>query len=162
MHRIKHLCYLRQAFPMLKTRSSCLATFFVYHDSNTSFQFCDVDFQPLPFREKALNIEYSFWLIIAASSNYQLIQSNSRDSITLKTVITQECQACNISLKRGEQFEGPSVLMRSDANSIAETHAMRIDVKLSTAIDHLLKAFTSPAELSEFRQLETSEGETCF
>ena len=62
-----------QAFPMLKTRSSCLATLFVYHDSNTAFKYCDVDFQPLPVQEKAINIGYSRWLILAASSNYQLI-----------------------------------------------------------------------------------------
>ena len=122
---------------MLKTRSSCLATLFFYHNSNTAFQFCDIDFQPLPFQEKAINIEYNLWLILAASCNYQLIQLNSRESITLNSVINQENQACNISLKCGEQIEDPNVLMRSNANSIAELLAMRIEVKLPTAIDHL-------------------------
>ena len=43
-------------------------------------------------------------------------------------------------LKCGEQVEGPNVLMRSDAKSCAEMTALRIDVKLPTAIDHLFKA----------------------
>ena len=125
---------------MLKTRSSRPTKFIVYHDSIIAFQFCDVDFKPLPFQEQAINIEFNLWLILSASCNYQLIQLNSRDSITLNSVIIQESQACNISLKYGEHFEGPNVLMRSDANSIAELLAMRIDVKLPTAIDHLFEA----------------------
>ena len=43
-------------------------------------------------------------------------------------------------LKCGEQIEGPNVLMRSDAKSCSEMPALRIDVKLPTAIDHLFKA----------------------
>ena len=129
-----------QAFSMLKTRSSCLATLFVYHDSNTAFKYCGVDFQPLPVQEKAISIGYSRWLILAASSNYQLIKSNHSDSNPLNSIIFQGCKACIISLNCGEQVEGPNVLMRSDAKSCAEMPALRIDVKLPTAIDHLFKA----------------------
>ena len=129
-----------QAFPMLKTRSSCLASLFVYHDSNTAFQYCDVDFQPLPVQEKAINIGYSRWLILAVSSNYQLIKSNHSDSNPLNSVIIQGRKAWIISLICGEQVEGPNVLMRKDAKSCAEMTALRIDVKLPTAIDHLFKS----------------------
>ena len=44
-----------------------------------------------------------------------------------------------MSLKCGEQVDGPNVLMRSDEKSCAEMPASRIDVKLPTAIDHLFK-----------------------
>ena len=125
---------------MLKKGSSCLATLFVYHDSNTAFQYCDIDFQALPVQEKAINIGYSRWLMLAASSNYQLIKSNHSDSNPLNSIIFQGCKACSISLKCGEQVEGPSFLMKSDAKSCANMPSLRIDVKPPAAIDHLFKA----------------------
>ena len=148
-----------QAFPMLKTRSNCLATLFVYHDSNIAFKYCDVDIQPLPVQEKAINIGYSRWLILAASSNYQLIKTDHSDSNPLNSFIFQGCKACIISLKCGEQVEGPNVLMGSDAKSCAEMPALRIDVKLPTAIDHLFKALPPLRHLVNYENSKPAKEE---
>ena len=131
---------MRSSVSHVENKKQLSATIFVYHDSNTAFQYCDVDFQPLPVQEKAINIGYNHWLILAASSNYQLIKSNYSESNPLNSIIIQGCKACIISLKYGEKVEGPNVLMRSDAKSCAEMPALRIDVKLPRAIDHIFKA----------------------
>ena len=68
-----------RAFPILKKRSSFLASLFVYHDSNTAFQYYNFDFEPLPLpvQKKAINIGHSPWLKLAASSNYQPLCQNT-------------------------------------------------------------------------------------
>ena len=159
MHRIERLCYLRFSVPHVETRSRCLATLLAYHDYNTDFQYCHVDFQHAPVQEKAINIGYSRWLLLAASSNYQQFKSNQNNSSPLNSIIIQKCQACVISLKCGEQFEGPKDLMRSDAKSCTEIPAISFYLRLPTPIDHLFEALPTLQNLVNFNNSKPAKEE---
>ena len=72
----------------------------------------------LPRPEKAQNIDFRRWLIMAASSNYKLVETASNGSNSLERIERSGCRVYILTLACGRQLAGYNFRLRSDLSVV--------------------------------------------
>ena len=93
--------------------SSCLSLLF-FGNLVQAMKISDLKPYPLPVSERAVNLKFGIWLILLASSDFELRESDLNGTTHLSTKVYPGCRICILILACGRQIRGPNVFIRSD------------------------------------------------
>ena len=116
-------------------RSSCLSISSLV----TWFkEICDLKPCPLLVSERVVNLKFGIWLILSASSDFELRESDLKDTTHLSTNVLPGGQICILTLACGRQFRGPIVFICSDLRTFSTIPCIKIHVDLPAPMANIL------------------------
>ena len=117
--------------------SSCLSLLF-FGNLVQAMKFCDFRPYALPVSERALNLKFGIWLILSASPDFELRESDLNDTTHLSTKVYPGCRICILTLACGRQIRGPNVYIRSDLQTCSQMPSIKIHVDLPAPLANIL------------------------
>ena len=130
-------------------QSSCLALLF-FGNLVQAMKVCDVKVIQLPIKERAINLRYGIWLILSATDDYVLSESNMTSSSPVANRQIQGCRICIFTLECGKQITGPNINIRSDLQTCQKIPPEKINVDLPVPLAKILSVLPSIDELPSY------------
>ena len=146
-----------KAIPTDTSKHSCLATLFFHSDHMMAIERCKMDIIQLPRAEKAQNIGFGRWLIMAASSNYKSVETASNGSNPLERIEHPGCRVCILTLACGRQLAGDNIRLRSDLSACALLPSIRLDVTLPDPLANIFELIPPLEELPHFSSIAEAQ-----
>ena len=119
--------------------SSCLSLLF-FGNLFQAMKVCDVKSATIPIKEQAISLRYGIWLIISASADYTLTESNMNSSTPVGNSNFPGCRICFVTLACGKQITGHNIRIRSDLQSCSRVPPKIMYVDLPRPLANVLSA----------------------
>ena len=148
--------FCTKPIPTDTSTHSCLATLFFHSDHMMAIERCKMDIIQLPGAKKAQNIGFGLWLIIAASSNYKLVETASNGS-NPKKIEHPGCKVCILTLACGRQLAGDNIRLRSGLSACALLPSIRLDVTLPDPLANLFELIPPLGELPHLSSIAEAQ-----
>ena len=110
---------------------------------------CDTEKVYLPARDQAENLGFGVWLITSATDAYTLTEEIvSGGKTTMKKY--KGCRICILTLQCGHQLSGKNFKVRSDLTSCQHIPAVKVNVKLTDPLCHLIVVLSTVDEIPTY------------
>ena len=135
--------------------SSCLSLLF-FGNLIQAMKVCDLVPYQLPVVERAVNLKFGIWLILSATSDFELRESIVNDTAHLSTTVYPGCRICIYTLPSGHQLRGPNIFIRSDLQTCSRVPSIKIHVDLPVPLQDVLSVLPSIDELPSYTLKSTA------
>ena len=93
-------------------------------------------------------------MITSATPQCNLIETSVNDTNPLNALKHSGCKVCILTLKCGNQVEGPNIYLRSDLSSCARMPALRLDITLADPLIHLFSLLPQIEDIPHMVSIE--------